>query len=577
MIPPLSGFAGKGGGSWAATLTVASGEVGSNLSDYPLYVDLADMNGGFWANTNEGKDMRAYVGGSQVPVDVVWCSVAERKGAAFIKVPTLASAADTVITLVGDGFSDRLANNNANGRNAVWTDYESVFLLGETAGDDRTGKAMASTVGDPDYFELIETSSTDLNSHNGIAWDGTHYYTTDNNAIYKWNSSWTLVDSNTDPIGDTGIVSSPTVNHCGDPDIHNGLLYIPLECYPASGGLYNAHIAVFDTATLSFVTSFDISAQAHEASGIAYCPRDGLLYITDYDADSDTLFKYNPSTGAYVGDLTMDHSIPQAQGIVWWRDHFWISQDANDETIRVSYSGEVSTGNLASGAGGIGFGTGTAGFYEGITARDNGLVQLIDPGATERAEVWRPLRLAKAAQGGITSPGGVTNSSAQANGRASYQTYTLGCTLNLSAKTQNHVAVSYIDESAASGTNRRQVIGYRHSATTLALWDVNNSWLQCSPIVNPTVGTSYRVHARYQGSTSRQIFVDGTQRNTAGPITAVPADLDKIIIGLEDDDLLETFTGSVGFVYLRPSVLSADWIAAEYSNLNAPSSFYSIT
>ena len=34
------------------------------------------------------------------------------------------------------------------------------------------------------------------------------------------------------------------------------------------------------------------------------------------------------------------------------------------------------------------------------------------------------------------------------------------------------------------------------------------------------------------------------------------------------------FGGKLGFVYLRASELSADWIAAEYSNLSAPGSFY---
>jgi len=37
-----------------------------------------------------------------------------------------------------------------------------------------------------------------------------------------------------------------------------------------------------------------------------------------------------------------------------------------------------------------------------------------------------------------------------------------------------------------------------------------------------------------------------------------------------------SWRGTIGFTYLRMSALSDDWIAAEYSNLNAPGSFYTI-
>ncbi|HET7255622.1 MAG TPA: LamG-like jellyroll fold domain-containing protein [Xanthobacteraceae bacterium] len=566
----------KAASSWTATLTVPSGKVASNLTNYPLYIDLDDMPSQFWANTNKGKDLRASVSGTQIPVDVVWCSTAEGKGAAFVKVPTLFAASATAITLYGNGTDDRAADASAYGRNAVWSDYESVFLFGITAGDDRTGKTQASIVGDPDLFEKIETSTSDVDSHQGVCWDGTHYYTADTNAIYKWNSSWALVASNTNPIGSAGISGSPAINHCGDLDVYNGLLYVPMECWPASGGLYNGHIGVFRASDLSFVQSFDIHAQAHESASIAYCPVDGLLYVCDFDANTDKLWKYNPSTGAYVGQLTMDHTISQPQGLTWWQDYFWISQDANDETIRVSYAGVTTVGNLPGGSGGIGFGQGVGDNYEGIGHRDDALLQLFDPsaGSVQRVEAWRPYRLGKSAQGGfnITSAGGTI----ETGSRSSYQTYTMAVTLNIGAKAQNRCALSYVNSAALASANTRQVIAYRNSTTTLAIWDVNNSWLECSPALNPAIGTNYRVHAVYQGTTARRIYVDGTQRNSQSGITAVPSTLNKLLIGGEDADYAELWQGQLGFAYLRPSVLSADWIAGEHSNLNAPSSFYSI-
>lgn len=571
----LNQFALAGGPvPWTATLTIGSGETTADLTNYPLYVDLAHMPASFWANTNEGKDLRASIGGSQVPVDVIWCSVAEQKGAAFIKIPSFPTATSTTINLSGDAVSDRAAANSTYGSQAVWSPFLAVFLLGITAGDDRTGGAQGRIFGNPDFFELIATTAGDVDSHQGVDSDDTYDYTTDTNAIYKRDAAGSLVTSNLDPIGDAAIGGSPTINHCGDVLHHNGLLYIPMEAYPAVGGLYNAHIGVFNASDLSFVTAYNISAQGHEAASIAHCDRDDLLYIVDYDANNSTIYKYQ-TNGTYVGTLTTSVAITNRQGITWHWDYFWISSDTNDETVRVSYTGDVTLAP-AGGFAGIGFGQPAGIAYEGIGHRDDALLQLIDPGATERFEAWRPLRMSKGAQGGISCPGSV-NGSLIANGRASHTTFTMGCTLIVDAKAQNRCAVSYLDESAASGTSRRAIIAFRNSTSTLALWDFSNSWLEPSPTVNPTLGQSYRVHGVWQGTTARRIYIDGTQRNSAAPITAVPNDLDTIIIGHEDADTLERFSGDIGYVYLAPSALSAAWIAAEHSNLNDPANFYSIT
>jgi hypothetical protein len=558
--------------TYKVTLTIASGEVSSNLTDYPVYVRLSGMPAGFWTHVKEdGGDIRVKTtGGTTVPTDLVWFDYEGEDGVLFFLASSVLSGSDNDWDIhYGDAALDLLDPGDANGRDDVWANYEAVFLFGQTCGDDRTGGAMARIRGDANMFQIAATSSTDLDSHQGVCWDGTHYYTTDDNAIYKWNSSWTLVDSNTDPIGDAAIGGSPTVNHLGDPDVRDGRLYIPLECYPASGGLYNAHIVVFDPSDLSFIEDFDISAQAHEASSVAYCDRDDLLYVTDYDGNNSTIYKYDPLDGSYEGTLATSTPIPNRQGITWWRNAFWISNDANDETHRVLYDGTATTGDQAGGGGGV-FGDTTAGNYEGIGHRSDALLQHIDPGATERVDVWTPRDDALSAGGGYRVTTGTPN--AIANARPSYNVYTLACTLAIASKTQNRTAVSYWDESAGT-TNTRQVIAYRHATPSLAIWDTNNSWLEPSPAINPTLDQAYRVHAVYNNTTSRKIYVDGTLVNTHNTIAAVPAGLDTILVLVEDDSVAEAWNGNVGFVYLYPGVLSDAWIAAEYSNLNAPGSF----
>ena len=555
--------------------TIASGKVDSNLTDFPVIVRLSDMPSSFWSNVRDdgGNISVRTTAGVPVPQDIIRVDPVSQDGViAFLASSILsASSNEWHITLVGSDV-EILPVTHSMGRNSVWADYEGVYVFGETGGDDRTGNnAMGRIYGDPSLFEIESTSSTDLDSHQGVCWDGTYYYTFNDNAIYKWNTSWTLVDSNTDVIGDTDIVSEPTVNHCGDGCVYNGLLYIPLECYPSDGG-YNAHIVVFDVSDLSFVESFDISAQAHEVASIAYCEEDDLLYIVDYDGNNSTIYKYDPSDGSYIGTLTTDKAILNRQGITWWRGFFWISSDDSDETLRVSYSGEVSTGNLAGSSGGL-FGQSTAGSYEGIGHTKEALLQLVDPGATERVDVYKPLDI------DMGGGGGFYNNTAAAHircGVSLLNVFTIGCTVSFDSLGQNRSFLSYWDESSGTSNTYRVTLAFSNTNSSLAVWDTGNSWLLTSPAVDPSVDTPYRVHVVYNGTTNRTIQVNAGSKNTDTTITQAPANRDTLLVGAEDGSFAECLAGYVGFLYLRGEVLSDDWIQAEYDMLNDPSSFYSI-
>jgi len=559
-------------------ITVPSGTVAANLTNFPVMVDLSDMPNYFWDYVlTNGENIRVYTSGDAlVPHDVVRVDSVSKQGFIFFLVASLLTGSDNTFKIKLTSDTAKLAVGNANGRNAVWTDYDGVWMFGETGGDDRTGNnSMGRIYGDPYLFEIDSTSSTDLDSHQGVDHDGTYYYTTDTNAIYKWNSAWTQVASNADPIGDANIGGTPTVNHCGDVCCYDDKLYIPMEAYPAVGGVYNGHIGVFNASDLSFIESFDIHAQAHESASIAYCPTDGYLYVVDYDGNNSTIYKYNPSNGNYIGALTTDKAIPNRQGITWWRDHFWVSQDANDETLRVSYTGEVSTGNLAGSSGGL-FGEAVAGSYEGIGHTTEALLQLADPGAVERVDVWKPKNITMGAGGGFRNKTGATSNMRCAVG-GSYTVFTIGCTVIFDALAANRAFVSYWDESSGTSNSNRVTLAFSNTNASIGVWDTNNSWLLSSPKVNPSTGTAYRVNVTYNGTTNRTIQVNAGSKGTDAVITAAPANKDTLLVAQEDTSQNEPLVGSLGFLYLRTDLLSDDFIQAEYDNLNAPSNFYEIS
>lgn len=123
---------------WAFNVVIPSGKVASDLTDFPLRIDLADALPSFWAGVrSDGGDIRAHIDATELPVDVVHIDTGTETGEIYVKIPTVASASDTEITLSGDGVSAAPAVTDPNGRNAVWSDYRAVWMFRSL--EDRTG------------------------------------------------------------------------------------------------------------------------------------------------------------------------------------------------------------------------------------------------------------------------------------------------------------------------------------------------------------------------------------------------------------------------------------------------------
>ncbi len=168
----------------------------------------------------------------------------------------------------------------------------------------------------------------------GIAWDGTYYYTTDNYTLIKWDASWNTVATVADAHIAAGIQSF--VDHNGALCVVNGLLYIPMETYPNSP--YNQqYIAIFNASDLSWVRNYNISAQLRETSAIAYNPADNLLYISDF-TNGASIQKYQLD-GSYVGLLTLSMTIANIQGLTFFNGSLYISASVANNVYKFTTTG----------------------------------------------------------------------------------------------------------------------------------------------------------------------------------------------------------------------------------------------
>jgi hypothetical protein len=175
-------------------------------------------------------------------------------------------------------------------------------------------------------------TSPDLGTKQGVTWDGTYFYTTDNDEIVKWDVNWVEVDRNTTPIADAGLAGTGA-NHCGDLTSYNGELYIPIETSPTPPWV-NQWIVVYSAADLSYIRKYDISAQGRETSAIEYNAADNLLYVVDF-TNTSSLMKYS-LTGVYQGTLSLSSYVSSMQGLTFLDGYMYITSSTNPNNNTVN-------------------------------------------------------------------------------------------------------------------------------------------------------------------------------------------------------------------------------------------------
>ena len=157
--------------------------------------------------------------------------------------------------------------------------------------------------------------SPDASSTQGYATDGTYHYGFSNGQLRRMldDASWT-----TDGFTATILSSFPAgTDHMADGDIYDGVIYVPVENWDG-GCVYSLQaLAKIDPVSLVVTESASISAQGHEGSSLAIAPdvgTNGTLFVSSF-CDGTQIFKYDMSTLAYLGTLTLDSTVSQIQGI----------------------------------------------------------------------------------------------------------------------------------------------------------------------------------------------------------------------------------------------------------------------
>jgi hypothetical protein len=185
-------------------ITIDHTKVASNLTDFPVYVNLADLGASFFTDVKtDGSDIRVFDSstGLEVPYELVAIDTVLNTGQLYFK-GNLSSTIDTSFYIkYGNASASAYADGATYGKHNVWTDYDAVYHLnenGSTKSDSTannldgtvtgTVTSVAGQVGNASRFDADIGSKVFVSDAGGI----TNYNRTDNYTIQFWARRWDL-------------------------------------------------------------------------------------------------------------------------------------------------------------------------------------------------------------------------------------------------------------------------------------------------------------------------------------------------------------------------------------------------
>lgn len=541
-------------------VTVPSANVASDLTDFPLMVDLSDMPTGFWEEVqSDGGNIRAYeaTGTTLIPHDITYINSVTKIGRMFAKESLSSSSDTTVIIRLLDVASSKLATGDTNGRDAVWSDYRAVFVFPETA--ERTGSALTTD------FSGMETHS-EWNKidyqvltgapHQGIETDGTNVWSVDTNALRRMNMALSVLTTDADVAATVLAGGGITINHIGDCTVIGTRLFLTGTNPRSGGGNYHRYLIEFNATTLAYVTHSEIGDDTglnnnHEF-GATVC-YDGTNLILFSYSDGSKFRRYSLAM-AYVNEVTLSAdqgtgiqgSVVLPDGTVYITDD--LSGDIITELQQDGTVGDIVFTDYHGGGNveGLGYDTLTDELY--LQLGNGALVYLERENGRDD---WGRLHFDRAE---VIFP----NPQETVWSSAASVFWTVG-----SGDTQQQ----FLDVISTGGNGSGFL--YDDGPDVLGHWDASNSWN--SSTINPAGYDRFRIGHCYNGTTERRVTVDGAFWKDA-VITAMPNG------GTDTRLKLGATNGEeyMQYVWYRSEYMSDDWMAADYDNMESPSTFYSI-
>ncbi len=546
-------------------ITFSSVNIDSNLTNFTALVTEANLDSNIWNNAAPDASDIIFTdaNGSILNREISEYDSLTQKLRAYVNIPLLSASVDSFVYLL-------YGNNDASFTLkdlTTWNSTEDLVVhlslptltISDSSQNNRTINVVGfnSTWKSPTFVK--ETAvSPDLNSHQGIATiDSTIFWTFDTNTLYRRDSSWTILTTNLDPIGD---MTATAPDHVGDGDVYNNILYMPIEFFNLPCVYSDQYIVLYDATTLAYIGEYDISAQGHEISSLVVEPAENRITITSY-CQNGFLYQYDLTTFAFLGTVALSQNIVKQQGITRLGNFYYITSNDSNSIYKIALDGTV-IGEV--------YVHDPAFTTEGISTNGTVLYFLLDEGSLERV---RTLEFTSGAWFDGLDPSVLEN--------GTYLTATIGDkttrTVRAWYEPADNIQRAIVSISAnIAAPNNRATISI-DNGNALGTWDSNgDSWLYTNPIVDPALGTISHTALTFANLGTRTIFSNGAPSNTAA-LSSSPTGRNTLFVGVEDLSTNEIWNGAILEVRVSDGVLSDAWVAFEDLNFRTNAASYTVT
>lgn len=173
-------------------------------------------------------------------------------------------------------------------------------------------------------YELMKT--IEVAGRQGIAVDSNHYYVSGSKELYKYSKKGKLIATNKTPFDKLSLKA----NHLGDIDYYDGKLFAGVE-YFDDGNATNIQIVIYDAETLKFEKFFkwESTSGQKEVCAITVDAKNKIVWMADWIYGA-YLYKYDRTSGKYLGKLHIYPVPEKQQGIKIWNDKIFITADDGD-------------------------------------------------------------------------------------------------------------------------------------------------------------------------------------------------------------------------------------------------------
>ena len=177
----------------------------------------------------------------------------------------------------------------------------------------------------PTYrYTLVD--SFEVKGRQGVASDGNHYYVSGSKALYKYDKTGKLIQSNENPFDGYPIPA----NHIGGIDVFNGEVFVSAENFMDGVGK-DIQIAIHDVDTLKLkrTFAFEPSSGQQEVSGICVDTDKRTVWMVSWVGEESGryIYEYSLDTGKYLRKVHLQ-PVPQwIQGIHYWKGKLFVTAD----------------------------------------------------------------------------------------------------------------------------------------------------------------------------------------------------------------------------------------------------------